>query len=71
MGQQDVLNVLNQKQDFMTAEEISEICDSAYGCVIRALKVMLKYGEVERQITEEKLYNTRKVYIWRAVINDK
>lgn len=68
MGQEEVFKILNERKEFMTADEICDLCNSAYGCVIRALNIMFKFGEVEKKFIEEKRHSIRKISVWRIKI---
>lgn len=72
MGQQEVFIVLKKKKDYISAEEIADILQATYGSVLRALSVMLRYGEVERKESRKELreetHITRRVYVWRLKI---
>jgi predicted transcriptional regulator len=66
MGQQEVYQLLKKKKDFVSTDEIIISINSSYNQVIRALAVMLKYGEVDRKkIIGEIDNHQRKVSLWR------
>lgn len=68
MGQQEILNVLDEKSK-LTAEEISEIIDATSIAVRTSLNRMLKHQEVKRiKLTKKQVEKNNKSYSGRHYV---
>lgn len=71
MGQAEVLKVLKDKKDPLSADDIAKLCNSNKNPVMRALRTMERFNEVEREVAFKNCnwsYSSkceRKVYVWR------
>jgi len=63
-----VFKILKNKKEFLTTQEITDLCKSQYACVIRALNSLFKFGEIERKIVSKDSgpRNTR-IYAWKYI----
>lgn len=46
MGQQEIINLLEKKDEWMTARELSEELKSSLNLIYARLKVLLRFGEI-------------------------
>lgn len=62
MSQQDVFNLLKEKEEWMTAREIEKELNIEYGSIIHNLNKLFSNEDIIRQ---KKFINRNWTYIWR------
>ncbi len=62
MGQSEVISLLKESKDWITAEEISKRLNSNARVVRRALLVLIKFNEVSRKRYKKRVHFT---YIYK------
>ena len=54
MGEREILKILLEQRDFMTAKHLTDIIDGSYGSIRHCLKQMRKYNVVIHKMVKIK-----------------